>query len=339
MAPIQRHKFSRDILRRVRQCQTTNNWHAPLETAEHWLFIGSSVYLSLLAWQHLPLFLGLVVYLFAVFLIGGRQRALAGILHQAVHGSAMRRFQWGRVLGTLFSGYTVFQSFSGYHASHVRAHHRRLANALEDPDYRQYQRYGLCGSGLTRSSLNHYLRSIIGFRSTISYIAYLLRDRILCRDEAPAERTVRLAVLAILLAVFIGLGWTGFLVAYWLVPLVTTQVWIGALAELCEHYPMIETAERTDLTVSRNRDCGRLSDLLLGEAPYEGYHLVHHLFPRVPLWRLKEVHAILLEDPAYAALSHPTGWSEVMQDLFAPLPGGEEMRSGTSAVGHESARN
>ena len=317
---VQRHRFSYDIRSAVRSCSRPDNWHGPLEALEHWLIIGASIGLSMWAWGRLPLVLAAAVYLVAVFLIGGRQRALAGLLHQACHGTLMASRSTGRVLGTAFGGYPVLQSFTGYRRSHVRDHHGRLGDPARDPDYVQYQRYGICGTGGRREVVRRHLRSLAGPRSTASYIAYLLRHRIWNRDEERAERALRVGLTFALVAAAAYARWLVPLAAYWLVPLVTTQVWIGGLAELWEHYPLIESAPRVDIYMSWNRDTGPWARFLIGEKKGEGYHLVHHLFPGVPLWRLAQVDQILRDDPAYAALPRLHGVLPAVSAVVASLP-------------------
>jgi len=94
----------------------------------------------------------------------------------------------------------------------------------------------------------------------------------------------------------------------------------GAFIELLEHYPLVETAPLVDIYLTRNRECGRFGNFLLGIQTQEGYHLVHHRFPHVPRWRLREVHQILLEDSEYAALHQVKGWTRTLRQLFAIIP-------------------
>ena len=154
---IRRYRFSKEIIRAVWDSARLDNWHGPLELVEHWFVILVFVSLSLWAWQELSLALALLVYLVAVFCIGGRQRALAGVLHQACHGTLMSNPGLARLIGTLFAGYLVLQSFTAYRSSHMRGHHAQLGNPQRDPDYAQYQAYGLCGENLTQEALRRHL--------------------------------------------------------------------------------------------------------------------------------------------------------------------------------------
>ncbi len=81
-----------------------------------------------------------------------------------------------------------------------------------------------------------------------------------------------------------------YLLLYWLVPICTTFVWIGSLIELVEHYPLLEgqiLKQEADkqLYQSRNRIASTILSLV-----FMTLHLVHHLFPKVPFYRVAEVH-------------------------------------------------
>jgi fatty acid desaturase len=226
----------------------------------------------------------------------------------------------GAVLGAVGGGYPVLQSYTGYRSSHILGHHRYLGDPNSDPDYVQYQKSRLCGRCLQRTSLRRYMKHLLGIGSTLSYISYMLRHRIWSKDEARWEGRVRALFLAAVVAGLAMWGKLGVFVFYWIVPLVTTQAWIGSVAELLEHYPVVEIAPRTDIEMSWNRSDGVISRYVLGEQPGEGLHLVHHLFPRVPLWRLKEVDAILKGDPEYAALDRLGNVYSAITTIYRMLP-------------------
>ncbi|MGH3166904.1 MAG: fatty acid desaturase, partial [Trebonia sp.] len=199
-------------------------------------------------------------------------------------------------------------------------HHGRLGDPDRDPDYRQYRDNGLCGGNLGRAALRRYLRTVVSPRATASYVLYLLRHRITTKGERVPERWLRVGLLAAVLAWAVLGGWWAWLLLLWFVPLVTTQVWVGAVAELMEHFPLIETAPRVDIYMSWNRVYGLVTRFLLGEKDGEGFHLVHHLFPRTPMWRLREVDSVLRRDPVYAALPRLNGLVGGMGQIYRSLP-------------------
>ncbi len=325
-----RHRFAPEILDAVRAASRMDNWHGPIELIQHWFWIALWCAAAVVGYHELPLAAAIPIYLLAAFFIGGRQRALAGILHMATHRAFMAHHRTGSILGAVFGGYPVLQSYTAYRASHLGEHHGRLGDPERDPDYRQYRDNGLCGDNLGRAALNKYLRKVVGPTSTCSYILYLLRHRIFSKDEATPERVLRIAVLAGVLAWSVLGGWWPWLVLLWFVPLVTTQVWIGAVAELMEHFPLIETAPRIDLYMSWNREYGLPTRFLFGEADGEGFHLVHHLFPRTPMWRLRAVDAILANDPAYVELPRLSGVLGGMGQIYRSLPPSGRTRPGVA---------
>jgi fatty acid desaturase len=315
-----RHRFAPEILDAVRVASRPDNWHGPAELGRHWFWIAFWCAASVWTFGNWPLWASIPVYLLAVYFIGGRQRAVAGVLHMAAHRAFMANHRVGTVLGSLLGGYPVLQSFTAYRASHLGEHHGQLGDPERDPDYRQYKDNGLCGDNLGRPALNRYLRRVVGPRSTGSYILYLLRHRIWSKDEVPLERALRIALLVAVLAWAVAAHWWLWLILLWFVPLVTTQVWIGAVAELMEHFPLIENAPRIDLYMSWNREYGFWTRFLFGEADGEGFHLVHHLFPRTPMWRLRQVDAILANDPEYASLPRLSGVLGGMVQIYRSLP-------------------
>lgn len=287
---------------------------------DHWFWIAVWCTASVLAFQRLSLWAAIPIYVVAVFFIGGRQRGIAGMLHMATHRAFMSNHRVGSLLGAVFGGYPVLQSYTGYRASHLGEHHGRLGDPERDPDYKQYQDSAICGDNLGRDALRRYLYKVVSPTETASYILYLLRHRIVTREETPSERWLRIALLGGVLVWAVLGGWWMWLLLLWFVPLVTTQVWIGAVSELMEHFPLIENAPRIDIYMSWNRVYGLPTRFLLGEKDGEGFHLVHHLFPRTPMWRLREVDAILSRDPVYANLPRLSGVLGGMGQIYKSLP-------------------
>jgi fatty acid desaturase len=312
----ERHEFSAEILARVRKCKETDNFHGPRELLEDWAVIAASVFGSLLAWQYADAWVAVPTYLCAIFMIGGRQRALADILHQAAHRTLANNRNLNHFLGTFCSGYLIFQSFSGYQSSHVKNHHGLFAHSTLDPDYLHYQRCGICGPNRTPKAVRNYIVNLFTLRSIFGYLRYLVAHRILPSDERSGERVIRFMFLGAIIGAFFVSGLWPFLLAYWIVPLITTQAWIGAVIELMEHYPMIEGEKRIDIFMSRNRNCSRISNFLLGLQQYEGYHTIHHKFPFIPPWRNEEVHRICMEDPVYRSLNQKNGWLPILREVL-----------------------
>jgi len=79
----------------------------------------------------------------------------------------------------------------------------------------------------------------------------------------------------------------------------------------------MKTTHKIDIYMTRNRMCSLLTNFFLG-THWEGYHLVHHLFPGIPSWRYKEAHQILMKDTVYASLNQEKGWSSLIKQIMPP---------------------
>jgi fatty acid desaturase len=99
-------------------------------------------------------------------------------------------------------------------------------------------------------------------------------------------------------------GWK-FFFAYWLIPYLTAFQMITWFIELSEHYPLVKDAD-IDLYATRNRLSYPL-EAFFTSMDGENFHLIHHLFPGVPFWKMKMAHEILLQDFEYARINASFG--------------------------------
>ena len=248
-------------------------------------------------------------YPLALIIIGSSQRFLAHFLHESSHKILARNKAMNLVGGSVLSGYLVWHLHGPYRSSHVGNHHRNLGEAGNDPDY---QFHIECGLYDTHRSDRHFflkevLFSVLGLR-TFTYIGYIVRERVFCASAqsnvsvAVPLRTERI-VLLLQWALIVGLcAWFGVLpelLLFWFAPLFTTNVAIGWLAELSEHYPMPES-ENQKVLLTRNRH-GRFLENFLISRHNDRFHLVHHLNTGIPYWNLGRAHRVLLRDSGYAA--------------------------------------
>jgi fatty acid desaturase len=300
-----RYRFDEDIKKSVKDLCVYNNYSGVVAVGMNVFFVGVAIAISEYNVWFLPL---------SILLIGSRQRALATILHEAAHGTLCRNKGLNKLLGTWFSGYLVFQSWSAYRASHVQAHHTRLGQADEDPDYRFYVESGVYD---TKSRNVFIYRHIVGpliLLNFLSSVFYLVRHRLLGANSRRELPYVLAAVSAMALLGSLIVG-PKFFLLYWLLPYLTVFQIITWFIELSEHFPMVRYAKK-DIEATRNRFSHALEHFLTGMHG-ENFHLVHHLFPGVPFYRLRAAHRILLKDPMYARLNANAG-GIFLSSNFAP---------------------
>ena len=290
------YKFNRSIRQQLNSLSKLDNWHCFLALLEDYGAIAlSAIATCCISWYFYPL---------AILIIGSRQRALATLLHEAAHKTLARNKHLNFAMGTLFSGYLIFQTMGSYWESHVRFHHGHFGDRDRDPDYNYALQEGLYDEGL--SPHKFALRNIalpLLLAKVPSYLYSLIEQRLF--DKKNRQEILGMFLyLGILASIFIGLGWGQYLVLFWLVPYLTTFQIIGWFIEMGEHYPLMNNT--INLYMTRNRHGHWLENLFTG-MHNENYHLIHHLNPSIPFWNTPQAHQIYLQDENYAQFDRKTG--------------------------------
>ncbi|WP_329620202.1 fatty acid desaturase family protein [Streptomyces sp. NBC_01255] len=304
MSAIEQLNFDRlepGVRKELRELCRLDNHHGPLAVLAEYALIAASVALCVgVSYWFYPV---------ALVVIGSVQRFLAHFLHESSHKTFARGKTLNLLGGSVFSGYLVWHLYGPYRSSHVGNHHRNLGDAENDPDYAFHIACGLYDT--ERSDRHFFLRevilSVLGLR-TFAYLGYIARERVFCDSSQISvsvpvplrtERAVFLTQWAAVFGLCAWFGWLPELLLFWFVPMFTTNVAIGWLAELSEHYPMPES-EKHQVLLTRNRH-GRFLEQFLISRHNDRYHLVHHMNAGIPHWNLGRAHRVLLRDPVYAA--------------------------------------
>jgi fatty acid desaturase len=119
------------------------------------------------------------------------------------------------------------------------------------------------------------------------------------RDELRGGIGVTLYLTAIG-AAFFAAGHGHLFIMYWAIPLFIVFPLVNWYIELLEHFPMVGN-ESVDIATTRPRAVGPVSRHFFG-IHAEGYHLDHHLSPKIPFWNLHKAHIVRLRDPEYRAV-------------------------------------
>jgi fatty acid desaturase len=305
-----RHSFSLEIKREITALHELDNWHGILQVAEDWFLIFGTSAISISAWQFLPIWIAFPIYGMAIVLIGARQRGLRVNNHQATHNALAKNPQLNYILATICGSWSVLESFSGFddtHNSRERGHHANLGTA-KDIDHMSVVSNGLY-DGVT---VKYYLQSLP--LHTLHYLKFLFFNRIFNPRENFQERINRLLYFGAIVILFVNFGLGSNFFFYWIVPLFTTANWIGSFVQISEHYPLMMDSDPVDIYLSRNRILSPLWNIFLS-THQEGYHLIHHLYPKLPMWNMRKAHQILMADPVYAAIHLNTGMNALMDSL------------------------
>lgn len=243
-----------------------------------------------------------LVYVVAAMFIGARQYGIATI---ALHDGAHFRLCRNRALNDFVAialCCLLFLDMPGYRAFHGK--HHRLLLTKDDPELPlRRKRFGpiKVGVGL--------LLALVG-GGFVAHFIINARTRWLC------PIVLVLPLIGYYYDVRIAELW----VRYWIVPGVTWLAFLNFVQIQSEHWlvgPDHKRYHENPLYMSRDV-APSLIDRLFFISIGTNYHLTHHIYPAVPVYRLAKVNALLRETPIYkhnATLSR--GYFDVIADLVA----------------------
>jgi fatty acid desaturase len=300
---FRRPNLNKEQKARIKKLYKKNNVNGLLAILTDFFWIAVAVSLvSILSLWFLPL---------SILIIGSRQRALASLLHEAVHGTLFRTKRLNTTIGRFFCGWFVFQSFAAYKQSHVINHHGSIGNPNKDPDFENMILEGVYDKQ-TRSSFlwKYFLTPIVGLR-THKYIYFVINNRVInpLLDSRYTMETILLLIFHMLLVVVsIMMNCLFELMILWYLPYLTSFSIIGWYSELSEHYPTINEADNS--YYSKNRYAAWYEKLFIG-MHCDNLHLTHHLYPGLPFWNLKPATDILCEDESFKT------WNDTWGGIFS----------------------
>lgn len=329
---LKKHTFSEPIRQQLKSLRSLNNYSGLLAVIEDCGVITLAIGSTLWLWQHTPI-IAPIFYVAAVIVIGFRQRALATLLHEAAHKILAQNKQLNYLLGTYLSGYLVFQTFHRYVQSHCREHHGHLGNPNKDPDLKYYGEQGLLDISDRDTFFEKYLIPNIKLHKLFDNIGYLITNRLLMPDfknqsaKYKREYAWFVAYWVVLIGMMLYYGIFTYFLLFWILPYLTAFQITNCLIEVCEHYPLLVHSKK-EMYMTRNRN-GHWFEQFCTGIHNENYHLIHHLFPIIPFWKLPQAHQILLQDEEYRLLNEYCGGiitrskadgKTILESMFEPLP-------------------
>lgn len=178
--------------------------------------------------------------LLAVCYVGVRQRRLSNLAHECVHAKLVATRRGNRVAGYLLTA-LLGEGFSPYRSSHS-VHHAKLGSH-DDPMFRSYRAGDIRAAGLSPSRRSFVLRVIV--RNAVWRLPKAAMLTLLVKEPQETWRslTTRAAVWATIVSVCWQFGVLGWLVLYWLVPLILVRPVVTWITDLGNHAGLIENRD------------------------------------------------------------------------------------------------
>ena len=215
--------------------------------------------------------------LLALVIIAGRQSALQGLVHSACHFSLFSRKEYNDSLQFLFA-YPILDSVPLYREQHLEHHHDFAVKSSDRFDY-LHDVLQLSREGAWARTWVVFIKPLLG------HAGYVFVGDVVKTFAGNPKHAFKLVVYWTALlgaAWWFGCLWSLFI--YWVVPLLWLYPVLDIWAEISDH---LDAKDET-----RNQEGFFYSVLLKG---HETYHAVHHLYPFVPFYRLRDLHDRLRE--------------------------------------------
>lgn len=256
------------------------------------------------------------VYVLAVVVIGSRQRGLVNLVHETSHHKLFRHRAVNDVVGRLVVGYPLLTPPPGYRCQHCR-HHANLWDASKDPKAQRYDAIGL-GDPSSVSPRRFLLKHVAGPLLLLHVPGTLVRT-LSFREDSWRERVWVSLYWGTILTVSIATGTWLLLLLFWVVPYVTSFQVIRYWNDMADHAGL---AGVDPWTTSRSWESNPVTEFFLRS--FDAYHLLHHLFPGIPHYRMAKAHELLQDVPQYRDVPMCRGFflpyrggPSVMQDILS----------------------
>ena len=243
-----------------------------------------------------------VTILFTVLLLGGRQMAFGVLVHETGHKSFFTSQSVNDFVATWLSGYWVFSDKDAYMKGHLM--HHKDCGTVDDPDLKNFDAYPVSITSFKRKVLRD-ITGKIGWRRIVSIGRSLYRFN----ELKPGVKKMLAGGVICNLALLLALSVAGFaeLYALWVIAFMTSHMLITRIRQIAEHAAVPDHFDPDIRLNTRTIYISWLEALLV--APHGlNFHLEHHLIASVPIYRLRELHQILLHKGYYEGIEFPKGY-------------------------------
>ncbi len=253
-----------------------------------------------------------LVILGALFLLGGRQLALAIAMHEAAHKSLFHTRALNEWCGQWLSAYPVFQDMLRYRQHHL-SHHRYTGTA-QDPDLKLANGFPISRASFTRKLLRD-LSGVTGAKvmlGTVLMLGGVMRYDVSGNVQMidPSGRSLRERVQTawrglrgplLMQFALLGMLWAcgaTWLYLVWLGAWLTTYQMFLRIRSIAEH---AMTPDPYDALNNARTTTARGWEKLFYAPLNVNYHLEHHMLVAAPQFQLPRMHRLLQERGAFEA--------------------------------------
>lgn len=278
----------KELRESLRRLTTPNQLKSSLSIAIDWAIIFLGYFLIFKSYFLLPI---------GILLIGSRQRAISNLSHDASHVNLFKKKSINDFISNIFCALPMFETVEAYRKSHNQ-HHQHLGDLVKDPDSSAHLGYGYNDSDPWKGNpVLNFFRLLINRKALkASFLGSLVS---LSKIEKFVLLTFWISIL-LLGSVFTTFEISLISVLCWFLAKLTTYHMIRIFAEFLDHSGL----ENKDV-ISFTRNLPHTGVLRLIFHPNcDTYHIVHHLYPKIPHYNLAQADKILSARLDYMIAHH-----------------------------------
>lgn len=229
-------------------------------------------------------------YILAIFVIAARQRGLENLIHDAQHLNLSRNPIINDAIAWCMLALPLGRNLSTERYNHIQLHHNNFWTD-KDPDLKRYRNMGL--DALPADSYMSLLKLLL--RAFPTYMLDVVPEFFAPKNETKTFLILRYSYWCGVISAFNYFDHAHHLVLYWHVPFFSSLSLIRFVAEVSEHAAL----ECKNEFVSTRNNLGWFNEWFIQPCG-TGYHMVHHIFPKIPWFNLARAHELLIKDKTYA---------------------------------------
>lgn len=214
--------------------------------------------------------------LVAMTCIAGRQMAFLNLVHAAAHHTLFATRRYNDLVDPIV-GLPILTFVRPYRFFHL-LHHRDIARKSPDRfDYLYEQVPGADAASVWPRVWHVIAKPLLG-AAGYGFVKNTVRGVF----SEPTLGVPLVAYWSLLVGIFWQAGWLGYLLVYWVAPLVWLFPVFFFWAEMADHHAVRDEA--------RNQAGFFYSAFIKG---HEMYHAIHHRYPRIPFYRVRAANECL----------------------------------------------
>lgn len=250
-------------------------------------------------------------YVAAVFLLAGRQHALAAIMHETGHNTLFATRTYNAFVCKWLSSPFLLLDGKSYSKGHLE--HHRNAGTENDPDLPNYKHYPVSKASMVRKFLRDF-SGITGLKANL-YMLFSGKDMLTRQARSNAQLSRGLLVNFLLFALLWSCGHPQ-LYALWVIAYLTVYMALIRMRQISEHAGVKDLYNLEPKYNTRTVPRGILGGLFISPTDGLSYHCEHHAFMAVPTYHLKALHQLLRKRGYYDDVELPENYFGVIRQVL-----------------------